>query len=70
MMDPLFVGLIFSVYQSDPRVRSNQVQLTCFQACQGASELERREVPLAIERTPLEHYNLEGIFLICSVSSI
>lgn len=61
MMDPLFVGLIFSVYQSDPRVRSNLVQLTCFQACQGVSELERREVPLIIERTPLEHYNLEGI---------
>lgn len=61
MMDPLFVGLIFSVYQSDPRMRNNQVQLTCFQSCQGLSELERREVPLIIERTPLEHYNLEGI---------
>ncbi|XP_030750572.1 lys-63-specific deubiquitinase BRCC36-like [Sitophilus oryzae] len=63
MMDSLFVGLIFSVYQNDPRVRSNQVQLTCFQAYQepGGSELERREVPLIIENTPLHLYNLEGI---------
>lgn len=62
MMDPLFVGLIFSVYQTDPRVRSNQVQLTCFQAqSQGGTELERREVPLFIENSPLHHYNLEGM---------
>ncbi|KAJ8985019.1 hypothetical protein NQ317_016930 [Molorchus minor] len=60
-MDPLFVGLIFSVFQSDPRLRSNQVQITCFQAFQGTSELERREVELVIKSSPLQIYNLEGI---------
>lgn len=60
-MDPLFVGLIFSVFQSDPRLRSNQVQLTCFQAYQGTSELERREVELVIKSSPMQNYNLEGI---------
>lgn len=59
-MDPLFVGLIFSVFQSDPRLRSNQVQLTCFQAFQGLSELERREVELLIKGSPMQNYNLEG----------
>ncbi|KAL1490676.1 hypothetical protein ABEB36_013332 [Hypothenemus hampei] len=62
MMDPLFVGLIFSVYQSDSRARSNQVQLTCFQAStHEGSKLERREVPLFIETSPFQSYNLDGI---------
>ncbi|XP_060527524.1 lys-63-specific deubiquitinase BRCC36-like [Cylas formicarius] len=61
MMDPLFVGLIFSVYHTDQRIRSNQIQLTCFQAHQRNSELERREVQLIIENSPLQGYNLEGI---------
>ncbi|XP_018578530.1 lys-63-specific deubiquitinase BRCC36 [Anoplophora glabripennis] len=60
-MDPLFVGMIFSVFQSDPRLRSNQVQLTCFQAYQGTSELERREIEFVIKSSPLQNYNLEGI---------
>ncbi|XP_066258221.1 lys-63-specific deubiquitinase BRCC36-like isoform X1 [Euwallacea similis] len=62
MLDPLFVGLIFSVYQSDPRLKNNQVQLTCFQSLtQGGSKLERREVPLFIEKSPFQLHNLEGI---------
>nr|AEE63380.1 unknown [Dendroctonus ponderosae] len=62
MMDSLFVGVIFSVYQGDPRIRTNQVQLTCFQAqTQSDGKLERREVPLFIENTAFQLYNIQGI---------
>ncbi|XP_050304752.1 lys-63-specific deubiquitinase BRCC36-like [Anthonomus grandis grandis] len=61
MMDPLFVGLIFSVYNSDPQTKSNQVQLTCFQAKVNGDQLERREVPLFIQNAPLAPYNLKQI---------
>lgn len=65
MMDSLFVGVIFSVYQGDPRIRSNQVQLTCFQAqTQADGKLERREVPLFIENTAFELYNIQGTKII------
>nr|CAI5833931.1 unnamed protein product [Callosobruchus analis] len=60
-MDPLFVGLIFSVFQNDSQNKSNHLQVTCFQASQGKSELERREVELVIKPSPLQKYNLEGI---------
>ncbi|XP_028142546.1 lys-63-specific deubiquitinase BRCC36 [Diabrotica virgifera virgifera] len=60
-MDPLFVGLIFSVFQNDTRSRRNQIQVTCFQAHNSTSELERREVELVIKPSPFENYNLEGI---------
>lgn len=59
-MDPLFVGLIFSVFQGDPHSHCNQIQLTCFQAMQGLCGLERREVELVIKKTPLHYHNLEG----------
>lgn len=61
-MDKLFVGLIFSVYQSDSiGARSSQVQVTCFQAYQGLHQLERRDVPLEIVHSPLQVYNLNQI---------
>ncbi|CAH1154097.1 unnamed protein product [Phaedon cochleariae] len=60
-MEPLFVGLIFSVFQNDSRLRTNQIQVTCFQASRGVSQLERREVELVIQSSPLQNYNLEGI---------
>lgn len=59
-MDPLFVGLIFSVFQGDPHVQCNQIQLTCFQAMQGSTGLERREVEIVIKKMPLQYHNLEG----------
>ncbi|ERL84929.1 hypothetical protein D910_02352 [Dendroctonus ponderosae] len=50
------------VYQGDPRIRTNQVQLTCFQAqTQSDGKLERREVPLFIENTAFQLYNIQGI---------
>lgn len=61
-MDPFFVGLIFSVFQSDSRLNTNQLQVTCFQ-CQsyeGISGPERREVELVIKSSPMQDYNLEG----------
>lgn len=64
-MDPLFVGLIFSVYQSDKGSVGNQFQLTCFQA---DSSLERRDVQVIVKNSPLEHYNLQGITVMkCSL---
>ncbi|CAH1976041.1 unnamed protein product [Acanthoscelides obtectus] len=60
-MDPLFVGLIFSVFQNDTQNRSNQLQITCFQASERISEPERREVELVIKPLPFHKYNLEGI---------
>lgn len=59
-MDPLFVGLIFSVYQGDPLTHCNQIQVTCFQAKQGPSGLERREVEFNIKKMPFQYHNLEG----------
>lgn len=59
-MDPLFIGLIFSVFQGEPHTHCNQIQLTCFQAKQGLSGLERREVELFIKKKALQYYNLEG----------
>ncbi|XP_023024363.1 lys-63-specific deubiquitinase BRCC36 [Leptinotarsa decemlineata] len=60
-MDPLFVGLIFSVFQNDSRSLNNLIQVTCFQAHQGASDLERTEVELVIQNSPFENYDLKGI---------
>ncbi|CAG9766707.1 unnamed protein product [Ceutorhynchus assimilis] len=62
MMDKFFVGLIFSVFQSDPRTRNNQIQLTCFQAqTLENGEYERRDVPLLVVPSPLQNHNLESI---------
>ncbi|KRT79452.1 hypothetical protein AMK59_8513, partial [Oryctes borbonicus] len=57
-MDPLFVGLIFSVFQSDKGSVGNQFQLTCFQA---NSSSERRDVEIIIKNSPLEQYNVQEI---------
>ncbi|XP_022918442.1 lys-63-specific deubiquitinase BRCC36-like [Onthophagus taurus] len=57
IMDPLFVGLIFSVFLSENNV-GNQVQLTCFQA---TDNYERRDVNIVIEKVPLRDYNLKNI---------
>ncbi|KAG5867766.1 hypothetical protein JTB14_012383 [Gonioctena quinquepunctata] len=60
-MDPLFVGLIFSVFQNDARSRNNLIQFTCFQAYRENLELERREVELVIKSSPIHNFDLEGI---------
>ncbi|CAH0555737.1 unnamed protein product [Brassicogethes aeneus] len=62
IMDPLFVGLIFSVYQNDTNAKTNKVQLTCFQASKSHSnDLERRNVELIINNTKFNNYNMKGI---------
>lgn len=66
-MDPMFVGLIFSVYTSDTGSVGNQVQVTCFQAQGSEPNLKRREVELIIRRSPLAEHNLEGKTLIYCV---
>lgn len=63
LMDPLFVGLIFSVYQSDSRLKNNQIQMTGFQSMTGGSKMERREVPVFIEKSPYHLHNLKGKLL-------
>lgn len=60
-MDPLFVGLIFSVYPSDAGAVGNQVQVTCFQAEGTGPDLRRREVELVIKSSALEQHNLEAL---------
>jgi BRCA1/BRCA2-containing complex subunit 3 len=60
MMDPLFVGIIFSVYQSDTGSTGNHVQVTCFQAYKAGSEYQRREIELVIENISIQRYNLES----------
>lgn len=59
-MDPLFVGLIFSVYANDSNSAANTIQLTCFQAAVNRDKAESREVELVIVDSPLQDYNLEG----------
>lgn len=61
-MDPLFVGLIFSVFASDSGGSVvNKVEVTCFQALiVKGNPLLRHEVPLTIKPSALEPYNLEG----------
>ncbi|KAL3268139.1 hypothetical protein HHI36_007266 [Cryptolaemus montrouzieri] len=61
MMDPLFIGLIFSVYHNDSGSTANHVQVTCFQAIRSGSEYSRREIELIISPSPLKLYNLEAI---------
>jgi len=60
-LDPLFVGIIFSVFASDTGSVTNKVEITCFQACGPQSNLQRREIPLTIKSTALERHNLEAL---------
>ncbi|CAG9860829.1 unnamed protein product [Phyllotreta striolata] len=60
-MDPMFVGLIFSVFQSDTNNSKNQIQVTCFQAHDKGSDFERKEIDLSIIPSPFQKYNLEEI---------
>lgn len=63
-MDSLFVGLIFSVFQTDTaydtKYTKNNFILTCFQAHQGINEIERREVELVLRDCPLQEPNMKG----------
>lgn len=60
-MDPLFVGLIFSVYHSDSGSKTNQIQLICFQSGKNLKqELEHKEIELVINKAPLHDYNMAG----------
>lgn len=59
-MDPLFVGLIFSVYQSEKNSTENEVQLTCFQSMGSDSKMKRREIEVVIRNSNIAPHNLEG----------
>ncbi|XP_060559396.1 lys-63-specific deubiquitinase BRCC36-like [Ruditapes philippinarum] len=48
MMDPGFVGLIFSVFNQDKNTKQNRVQVTCFQASDNSSDYTRIEIPMHI----------------------
>lgn len=60
-MDPLFVGLIFSVYQSEGNCTENEVQLTCFQTMGSGANAKRRDIELIIKNSLVARHNLEGI---------
>lgn len=60
-MDPLFVGVIFSVFQNDTRSNGNHVQLTCFQTLKRGSEYQRREIDVEITEIDIQKYNLKSI---------
>jgi len=60
-LDPLFVGIIFSVFASDTGSVTNKIEITCFQALGPQSNLQRREIPLTIKPTALERHNLEAL---------
>ncbi|XP_067942012.1 lys-63-specific deubiquitinase BRCC36-like [Watersipora subatra] len=65
MMDPCFVGVIFSVFNIDKQTQESQVQVTCFQSVtnlQGAHEYMRREVPFFVQkRSTFEPHNLQSL---------
>lgn len=48
MMDPGFVGLIFSVFNEDKNSKQNKIQVTCFQASENEADYTRVEVPMHI----------------------
>ncbi|KAF6021727.1 BRCC3 [Bugula neritina] len=55
MMDPCFVGVIFSVFNIDKQTQESQITVTCFQ-------YERREVPLYIDKKlTFEVHNLQSL---------
>lgn len=60
MMHPLFVGLIFSVYQSTSNSSENEIQVTCFQSIGSDMKAKRREIELIIKDSCFAHHNLEG----------
>ncbi|KAF5278789.1 hypothetical protein FQR65_LT15517 [Abscondita terminalis] len=61
ILDPLFVGLIFSVYGTESRCISSKVEVTCFQARRNANDLHRREIALTIKPSSIESYNSEAL---------
>lgn len=60
-MDPLFVGLIFSVYQTETKPTENEVQLTCFQSKGIGPKAKSQEIDLIIKKSNISPHNLEGI---------
>ncbi|XP_044754160.1 lys-63-specific deubiquitinase BRCC36-like [Coccinella septempunctata] len=60
MMDPFFVGLIFSVYQTSGNSMNNSVYICCFQTVRNGSSCDKRCVNLEIAPSSLKSYNLEG----------
>ncbi|XP_018318403.1 lys-63-specific deubiquitinase BRCC36 [Agrilus planipennis] len=60
-MDPLFVGLIFSVYSREMGSHTNHVTLICFQSQETYSNLQSREIEVVIKASPFEAYNLKGV---------
>ncbi|KAH3869384.1 lys-63-specific deubiquitinase BRCC36-like [Dreissena polymorpha] len=53
MMDPGFVGLIFSVFNEDKTTKFDRVEVTCFQSAKVGTDYTRVEVPLHI--IPCQH---------------
>ncbi|XP_076654103.1 lys-63-specific deubiquitinase BRCC36 isoform X1 [Halictus rubicundus] len=49
MMDPNFVGLIFSVFSESKDSKEQEISLTCFQSHHGVA----RQIPLEIVHTPI-----------------
>ncbi|KAL4239626.1 BRCA1 BRCA2-containing complex [Mactra antiquata] len=48
LMDPGFVGLIYSVFNEDKNTKQNRIQVTCFQAAGNDPNFTRIEIPLHI----------------------
>jgi len=65
MMDPCFVGVIFSVFNIDKTTQESQIQVTCFQSVQKTSnphEFDRKEVPLYVDKKlTYEAHNLHSL---------
>ncbi|KAK4876390.1 hypothetical protein RN001_012812 [Aquatica leii] len=61
ILDPLFVGLIFSVYGTESRTISSKVEVTCFQARGTANDLHRREIQLTIKPSQIQSHNLKAL---------
>lgn len=57
MMDPLFVGLIFSVFTYNKLMHDHRVEVICFQA---DPDEEKIDIPLIISNSPMKLCNLEG----------
>lgn len=67
MMDPYFIGLIFSAFPNEVKDAQNQVgkkneiQLICFQSQTdgiNSNNYSRLEIPIIINETPSQLYNL------------
>lgn len=61
-MDSLFVGLIFSVYETVPNSFKNSYRICCFQSCMEHGGYSRVPVELKINPSSMKLHNLEGLW--------